>query len=191
MKPPILLQEVPDYGNLYNSLVIDRSNYTFVESHCIGISILSDYYQILLDLSKHDFDQLLKYLYYKYHKRILSQKQAPYKRTATAIYQPKSKNYKNVKLKNVSPYIWDKYWDLRKMTGYSISYIIRIFLEWEIEYLGQSKIDKVKTHKKEYKNIEVNICDFQDFKFKNNNDLKKWGSSQENKINIIFRDTFY
>lgn len=99
-------------------------------------------------MSRGKHNKYLKYLYFKYHKRLLSIKHAPNKKTATTTYQPTTKRYKNLKLTNINPYLWDKYWDLRRITGYSISYILRMFLEWEMEFNEQIKNKKMKEMKK-------------------------------------------
>ncbi len=37
----------------------------------------------------------------------------------------------------LSPNLWKKYKLLKDLTGYSISYLIRVFLEWELQNEGQ------------------------------------------------------
>lgn len=191
MKYFSLNQNVPYYEGALDYFTNDNTNYTFIETHTVGISILPEYYEILCDLANEDINAFLKYLYFKFHKKLLSIKVAPLKRTATATYQPPSHQYKNKKLKNISPYIWDKYWDLRKTTGYSISYIIRLFIEWELEFkekVEQNDIDKIK---EECRRTGVNLCEYPTFTFENNYEWEKKGSSAKSDIIINFKDRFY
>ncbi|MFN3603743.1 MAG: hypothetical protein ACK4UJ_03405 [Leptonema sp. (in: bacteria)] len=169
----------------------DSSHYSFLQTHTMGISILPEYLLTLRNFAQNQWDPFLKYLYFKYHKKILALKQAPHKKTATAIYQPETKRYKNVKLKGVSPYVWDKYWDLRKITGYSISFIIRIFLEWEMEFIERAKEMEEKRLWEKYTAEGVNKCLYSSFSFRNSYSVSKWGSSERNDVKIEFRDEFY
>ncbi|MFN3605544.1 MAG: hypothetical protein ACK4UJ_12635, partial [Leptonema sp. (in: bacteria)] len=157
---------------------------------------LPHYFLILRNLSNNNLDSFLKYLYSKFHNKILSLKIAPIKKTATASYQPKSNQYKNFKLNKISPYIWDKYWDLRKITGYSISFIIRVFLEWELESMQKNSeilTGKPLLNPNPNTNIDLNLqfdpasSDWG----RNNYEIRKKGNSVRNDIRIIFKDEFY
>lgn len=185
-----LAQTTPNYESLTNGQTNDNTNYTFMENYIVGISILPEYYQILCSFSNDDVNAFLKYLYCKFHKKILLMKIAPLKRTATATYQPPTQQYKNVKLKNISPYVWEKYWDLRRMTGYSISYIIRLFIEWELESGEKQEQEEINQVKKECQS-RINLCQHSNFHFENNYELIKGGSSVRNDITIDFKDKFY
>ncbi len=114
-----------------------RDDYNLKKKHFYCINIKSELYQDFLEMSLGDSNLFLEYLHQKYRKRIIHLKVAHIKKTATAQYQPKEK-YKKIKLKKINPTTWQKYWELRLITGYSISYIIRVFLEWE-------KIDRKQT----------------------------------------------
>ncbi len=191
MKLLLVSQQIPDYQNFPIHSTNDATQYTFAKTHTMGISILPEYYQILCNLSNGDFDTFLKYLYFKFHNKLLSIKVAPIKKTATTTYQPPTQQYKNLKLKNISPYIWDKYWDLRRITGYSISYIIRLFLEWELEFKEKEQNTKTKQIQKEYQKSRNNLCQYKNFCFQNNYEVKKTGSSDRNEIIINFKERFY
>lgn len=119
-----------------NSIVYETiqetTHYSFKENHDIGLNILPEYYKILIEFSEQNVNKYLEYLYCKYYKNMLRKKIAHTKKSATAEYQPKTRRYIQVKIKKISPYIWDKYKDLKRISGYSISFIIRIFLEWEM-----------------------------------------------------------
>ncbi len=57
---------------------------------------------------------------------------------ATCKYQPKTKNYKRIIIKEISPHLWKLLKELKKLSGYSISFIIRVFLEWELQKTDQN-----------------------------------------------------
>ncbi|MFN3605364.1 MAG: hypothetical protein ACK4UJ_11710 [Leptonema sp. (in: bacteria)] len=192
MKYLTLAQTTPNYGNLWIPPSTDRTQYKFIEKHTMGISILPEYFQILCNLSNNDFNSFLKYLYFKYHKRILASKIAPQKKTSTASYQPETKNYKNVKLKDINPYLWEKFWDLRRMTGYSISFIIRIFLEWELQEMGRNnEIQNGRPILMPTPEVEINKCVFPLPAFRNNYEKSKVGNGTRNEITITFKDEFF
>lgn len=173
------------------SFCLNSSNYKFLEVYTMGVSVLPEYFEYFKKMSRGKHNKYLKYLYFKYHKRLLSIKHAPNKRTATTTYQPTTKQYKNLKLTNINPYLWDKYWDLRRITGYSISYILRMFLEWEMEFNEQIKNKKMKNIEKIYMPLGINLNFDVESQFQNSYVVKKWGRSHTNDINILFRDEFY
>ncbi len=70
---------------------------------------------------------LKKYLVYLYKISL-----APSKKTLTATYQPRTKNYLIRKI-YIQPTYWSKLFELRFLLGLSISFIIRIMLEWEMQ----------------------------------------------------------
>ncbi len=172
-------------------MTVDRIQYTLKKYHNTGLNILPEYLILLYSLSRGNIRKYLKYLYYKYHKQILNAKIAPLKKTATANYQPRNKNYIQIRLNCMEPYIWDKYWDLRRITGYSISFIIRVFLEWELELQGQR--DYIYQRQPLLRiDPEVDIYDFGDtlrFDF-NNYYLRKKGNATSNSIYVVFVDNF-
>lgn len=104
--------------------------YQFKEKWIFCINITQEYFDDLIRMSEGDLEKFLEYLYEKFKKRIMYLRASERKRTATADYQPRRKNYKR-KIISIVPTIWQRYWDLRLNTGYSMSCIIRIFIEWE------------------------------------------------------------
>jgi hypothetical protein len=56
----------------------------------------------------------------------------PIKRTETATYQPKTKEYKRYSIR-LNPTLWSKLFDCRRFIGYSISAMLRIMLDWEMQ----------------------------------------------------------
>jgi hypothetical protein len=53
-------------------------------------------------------------------------------RTLTATYQPRTKNYVIRKI-SIQPTYWGKLYELRFLLGYSMSFIIRTMLDWEMQ----------------------------------------------------------
>jgi len=101
-----------------------------------SINITPIHYQYLIHLTNTRFggnlsltiDYLLKkYLAYLYRISISQQK-----RTLTATYQPTTKSYIIRKI-HIQPTYWGKLQDLRFFLGYSISFLIRIMLDWEMQ----------------------------------------------------------
>jgi len=79
---------------------------------------------------------LRKYLAYLYKISL-----TPTKRTLTATYQPRTKNYIIRKI-NIQPTYWSKLYELRFLLGFSMSFIIRIMLDWEMQD-AQISIDPI------------------------------------------------
>lgn len=74
----------------------------------------------------------LEYLIQNYKPALLENKHKTTLESATCKYQPKTKDYQRILLRNISPHLWKTLKELKRLTGYSISYIIRVFLEWEM-----------------------------------------------------------
>ncbi|MFN3605261.1 MAG: hypothetical protein ACK4UJ_11190 [Leptonema sp. (in: bacteria)] len=111
--------------------------YQLKKIHYFCVNLKINLYQELLSMSYGNINSFLEYLYEKFKNRLLHLKIAPHNRRATAQYQPKGK-YKKIKLNKIDPSLWQKYWDLRNLSGYSISFILRVFLEWELMDRGTS-----------------------------------------------------
>lgn len=106
------------------------AEYQLKETWIVCINIKENYFQDLVRMSNGNISDFLEYLFEKYKNRILHLKVVDRKGTATADYQPREKIYKKKQIE-IEPSIWQKYWELRLMSGYSMSCIIRIFIEWE------------------------------------------------------------
>ena len=110
------------------------------QKKCItSINITPFHYRYLMHLTQTKFngklsltiDYLLKkYLAYLYQISISQEK-----RTLTATYQPKTKEY-IIRRITIQPTYWGKLFDLRFFLGYSISFMIRIMLDWEMQEEG-------------------------------------------------------
>lgn len=117
--------------------MLDVTHYRHKNKHKVCINIQSFLCRELKRLSKKLNNEFLNYLYERHKRKILRVKIAPFKKTETTQYQPKQKAYKKMNL-YISPSLWKKYKLLKDITGYSISYIIRVFLEWELQNEGQT-----------------------------------------------------
>ncbi|MFN3603173.1 MAG: hypothetical protein ACK4UJ_00520 [Leptonema sp. (in: bacteria)] len=137
----------------------DQTQFSFIKMHKVSLNILPDLYQKLKMISYTNFNHFLEYLYEKYKQRILSLKISPFKKDATTQYQPKKEGYKIVVLK-IAPSLWRKFWELRLTTGYSISFIIRVFLEWELESRGQNIVPLLPSIVINQRELELNYPNF-------------------------------
>lgn len=116
--------------------VKEKFSIIYLDTYPVCINTLLEYYERLCVLSGGNVYEFLDYLLEKYKKAILRKKVSSTKKTATTTYQPKTKNYVKRTIL-IRPYIWRKYKELKEMTGYSISALIRIFTEWEMKkYYG-------------------------------------------------------
>ena len=114
-----------------------KVHHFLTQKKCItSINITPFHYSYLMHLTQTKFggelsltiDYLLKkYLAYLYQISISQEK-----RTLTATYQPKTKEYM-IRRISIQPTYWGKLFDLRFFLGYSISFIIRIMLDWEMQ----------------------------------------------------------
>lgn len=102
------------------------------EKHRVCINIKREYGVLLDFLSQGDINRFLEYLLKKHKKEIFRIMRIINKKTATVTYQPSTRNYAR-KVIPVSPYLWKTFKEMRELTGFSISALIRIFLEWELE----------------------------------------------------------
>jgi len=114
-----------------------KTQHFFTNEVCkTSINITSFHFEYLIYLTETRFngnlsltiDYLLKkYLTYLYRISI-----APTKRTLTATYQPRTKNYVIKKI-HIQPTYWGKLYELRFLLGFSVSFMIRIMLDWEMQ----------------------------------------------------------
>ena len=114
-----------------------KVHHFFTQEECItSINITPFHYRYLMHITNTRFrgkltltiDYLLKkYLAYLY-KISISQE----KRTLTATYQPRTKEYIIRKI-SIQPTYWGKLYELRFFLGYSMSFLIRIMLDWEMQ----------------------------------------------------------
>ncbi len=165
--------------------ITDITEYEFKIQHDMGLNILPEYYQILIEYSSRDINKYLEYLYCKYSKNLLRKKISHRKKSATSEYQPITKRYKQIKIKRINPYIWDKYKDLKRISGYSISFIIRIFLEWEM--LEKHQSERLERGHTLIERIGAAMrVNYSNFHFCHNYSSNKSGNSQNRSIYIYY-----
>ncbi len=114
-----------------------KLHHFYTQEECVtSINITPFHYRYLMHITNTRFggkitltiDYLLKkYLAYLYKISI-----AQRKRTLTASYQPKTKEYIIRKI-SIQPTYWGKLYELRFFLGYSMSFLIRIMLDWEMQ----------------------------------------------------------
>jgi len=117
-----------------------KVHHFFTQEKCItSINITPFHYRYLMHLTQTKFGGelsftinylLRKYLAYLYQISISQEK-----RTLTASYQPKTKEYIIRKI-SIQPTYWGKLYELRFFLGYSMSFLIRIMLDWEMQEEG-------------------------------------------------------
>ena len=117
-----------------------KTQHFFTNEVCkTSINITSFHFEYLIYLTKTRFNGNLSltidYLLKKYLTYLYRISLAPEKRTLTASYQPRTKNYVVRKI-SIQPTYWGKLYELRYLLGYSISYILRIMLDWEMQEDG-------------------------------------------------------
>jgi len=109
----------------------------YTQDKCItSINLTPNHYEYLICLTESRFNgnlsKTIDYLLKKYLIYLYKISLAPDKRTLTATYQPRTKNYVIKKI-CIQPTYWAKFFELRFVLGYSISFMIRIMLDWEMQ----------------------------------------------------------
>ncbi len=176
------------------SITFEQTEYNFLENYQTSLSLQPVYYKILLRFSKGNINTYLKYLYNRYHQKLLRRKISHIKKSATTQYQEITNRYFHWKIR-ISPYIWDRYWDLRRVCGYSISYIVRIFLEWELLRIIENTQESLKTQKNKYKYINYSPLNKSNFPLTyshwNSYVILKGGDSHKNSILMKWLDVYW
>ncbi len=116
--------------------MIHKDQYKLKNTHQYCIYIQENLYLFLKRNSQNNLSNLLEYLIRKYKYNVLNQKSISSLGRGSVQYQPKTKNYKRIILKNINPYLWKELKIIKNTTGYSISYIIRVMIEWEMQSKG-------------------------------------------------------
>ncbi len=119
-----------------------KLHHFITQKKCItSINITPFHYKYLMHLTQTKFGGELSltidYLLKKYLASLYQISISQEKRTLTASYQPRTKEYIIRKIK-IQPTYWGKLFDLRFFLGYSISFMIRIMLDWEMQEEGMS-----------------------------------------------------
>ncbi len=116
--------------------MIQAYSFQLSKKHKYCVYIQPHLYLFLKNQSKENFNVFIEYLIEKFKSNLIAHKNLNSLKKSTEQYQPRTKNYKRVILQNLDPAIWKRLKKLKSMTGYSISFIIRIFIEWEMESKG-------------------------------------------------------
>ncbi len=114
-----------------------KTQHFFTYKECkTSINITPFHFEYLIYLTETRFNGNLSltidYLLKKYLAYLYRISYAPTKRTLTATYQPRTKNYIIRKI-SIQPTYWGKLYELRFLLGFSVSFIIRIMLDWEMQ----------------------------------------------------------
>ena len=114
-----------------------KTQHFFTHEECkTSINLTQFHYQYLMDLTESRFNGNLSltidYLLRRYLVYLYKISLTPTKRTLTASYQPRTKNYIVRKIQ-IQPTYWGKLHELRFLLGFSMSFILRIMLDWEMQ----------------------------------------------------------
>ncbi|MFN3604164.1 MAG: hypothetical protein ACK4UJ_05610 [Leptonema sp. (in: bacteria)] len=113
--------------------MLRENHYKMNQKHQFCIYIQPHLYRFLKIQSRGNLSLFKEYLIQKYKASLLSQKQVAKLKNASCQYQPKTKNYKRIILRNIEPELWKRLKEIKSFTGYSISFTIRVMLEWEMQ----------------------------------------------------------
>jgi len=115
-----------------------KTHHFLTQKKCItSINITPYHYNYLMHITQTKFNGKLSltidYLLRKYLAYLYKISIAQNKKTLTATYQPKTKEYIIRKI-SIQPTYWGKLYELRFFLGYSMSFMIRIMLDWEMQH---------------------------------------------------------
>ena len=112
--------------------------FTF-KQNVTSVNITPFHFRFLMHLAntrfKGDLSLTIHYLLKKYLVYLYKISLTPTKKTLTATYQPRTKEYRIKKI-HIQPTYWGKLNNLRFYLGYSASFILRIMLDWEMQEEG-------------------------------------------------------
>ncbi len=118
--------------------MMHQDSYQLEKIYQYCVYIQPHLYVFLKRNHREDLSFFLEYLIEKFQNKLIKEKTKTSLKRATTYYQPKTKNYKRILLRKISPKVWKKLKELKSTTGYSVSCIIRILLEWELQSKGFS-----------------------------------------------------
>lgn len=110
-----------------------EDHYQLITTYRYCIYIQPRLYLFFKLKAKDKFSQFLEYLLKKYEFTVLDTKNHNSLKKASCKFQPKTKDYKRVVIHKIMSHVWKKLKVLKSITGYSLSYLIRLFLEWEMQ----------------------------------------------------------
>ncbi|MFN3604276.1 MAG: hypothetical protein ACK4UJ_06180 [Leptonema sp. (in: bacteria)] len=112
------------------------THFKFKPTHRYCVYLKPHHYHFFKMNSNGNENLYLEYLIQKYESWLVSKKNLNTLKIATQQYQPKTKDYKRFVLNKIDPELWKKIKEFKTLTGYSISCILRILLEWEMQEQG-------------------------------------------------------
>jgi len=163
-----------------------QDRYTTKHFYQVCINLEPRHYEFLKEISDIRFNGnynlsiqylLGKYLNYLYKIRITATK-----KTETANYQPRTKTYRRWNI-YINPVLWSKLFEMRHFIGYSISALIRIMLDWEMQSQEYDIIPLIPLP-------DLNE-ELPDERRLNNYLYQKQGTYQTRQIFCSFSDQFY
>jgi hypothetical protein len=170
-----------------------QDRYTTKKFSFVCLNLEPQHYEFLKEIANTRFDGssyrtifylLNKYLHHLYEIRI-----TPSKLTETATYQPRTKQYKRRTIK-MNPVLWSKLFETRHFVGYSISAMIRIMLDWEMQSQGYDIIPLVALP--QLPRNESNVFDPASQEYWTNNYFyQKQGVYETREIICSFFDQFF
>ncbi len=170
-----------------------EDRYTTLNYSRVGINLLPLHYQFLRELANTKFNRnmsdAIHYLLSKYQKHLYEIRITPYKRTETANYQPETKQYKRYSIW-INPTFWSKLFDSRRYIGYSISAILRILLDWEMQAMGRNIIPLIPLPELSLEPVD-DIQSHEDFQITENYVYFKTADYEPRRIFSVFWDSFY
>ena len=120
--------------------------YTTKKFSFVCLNLEPQHYEFLKEIANTRFDgssyRAIFYLLNKYLHHLYVIRITPSKLTETATYQPRTKQYKRRTIK-MNPVLWSKLFETRHFVGYSISAMVRIMLDWEMQSQGYDIIPLV------------------------------------------------
>ena len=107
--------------------------------HPVCVNLEPQHFEFLTQIAYTSFggnyNNTIFYLLNKYLNHLYTIRITPTKRTETATYQPITKRYRRWTI-YINPVLWSKLFEMRHFVGYSISALIRIVLDWEMQGMG-------------------------------------------------------
>lgn len=131
--------------------MLEIYSYKLSKKHKYCIYIQPHLYQFLKRQGKENINFFLEYLIEKFKSDLIAHKNLNSLKKSTDKFQPRTKDYKRIILQNIEPNLWKRLKKLKSMTGYSISFIIRILIEWEMQF-KDCNIVPILPNLREYKN---------------------------------------
>ena len=124
-----------------------QDNYFTKHFHRVCLNLTPLHFAFLREFTfsyfEGNYSFAIQYLLSKYLNPLYEIRITPQRQTETAKYQPTTKQYKRYNI-DINPTLWSKLFDMRRFVGYSISALIRIMIDWEIQSQGNNIIPLVE-----------------------------------------------